>query len=363
MATTRQQKNWCTTCGDMVGVFLCPGCQQKFCLNHTRDHRDHLQQGMNDINDNLDRLKYDIQGQNVPGYRNSLLDQIGNWEKRSTEKIRRLAEDIRQQISALPVDNASDLKEKIEQLQEQLRKASEDGGFYEDDLKEWSRRLHELQNLASQPEKLKIEEDADSRPFIPTISIKPISTDSAPGITSPNKPILANNNIRDNNATTVPPSEYPKSSNKPPYYSSPGDHQYDTSKKPNDDPEDHNQDSYSSGRHTLRFRIDQYGPTSSVVFGVVSKRKPIDAFVRENPTFYGWSEKNAVYLGGDIKTNYHGYKSDFQPGDIYSLLIDCEQKQLRLKNERTDTSYELDVDTTKCSFPWQPNVRIIMKND
>ncbi|CAF2072605.1 unnamed protein product [Rotaria magnacalcarata] len=363
MATTRQQKNLCTICGDMAGTFLCRGCQQNFCLNHTHDHRDQLQQRMNDINNRCHRLKDNIQGQNVPGHRSSLLEDVDSWERRSTEKVRRLADDIRQQVSNLAVDNASDLKEKIEELQEELNTANEKGGFYEDDLEEWLRRLRELQNLVPQRQKLKVEETADPSSFISPISLKPIPMDSVQGTNFPDSPITAKNKIPGNNATTVPYPEYPNWNNKPQYNGSSEDpYQYDTPKKYGDHSEDHNKDRYSSGRHTLRFKVDQFKPNTSIVFGVVSKNQSTDTPIRENPTFYGWADNNAVYLGGDLKYNHNGYKSDFKSGDMYQLLIDCDQEKLRLKNERTDISYELEVDTTKCSIPWQPNVRMTVHN-
>ncbi|CAF2573481.1 unnamed protein product [Rotaria sp. Silwood2] len=327
MASTKRQQNLCTICGAMVGVFICRGCTKNYCLLHTSEHRDLLQRSMNEINHNCDLLKDNIQGQQAYEYQRLIMEQIEQWEQQSIEKIRRLADDTRQQISIIIRDHSSNLKEKLEELQQQLETARQDGGFYEDDLREWTERLDELQRLLTQHKTFKINEITDSTSFISRISIADVSN------------VTFRKNFSSKN--------------------------YDEDNIPNkfdDYSDNYNQNLYSSGKHLLRFKIHQYEPGSSIVFGIISKRKSISSFVCENPTFYGWTEDNIVYLGGNEQPNYHGYKSDFQTGDIYQLTIDCERKKIRLKNERTGMSFELDVDTTKCSFPWQPSVRIIIKN-
>ncbi|CAF3592009.1 unnamed protein product [Rotaria sp. Silwood1] len=332
MASTRRQQNLCTICGAMAGVFLCRGCNNNFCLIHTTEHRNFLQKSMNDIDHNCEILKDNIQGQKDEEYYRLMMGQIEQWEQQSIEKIRRVADDNRQQMSIITRNRTGGLKEKIEELQRQLAIARQDGGFYENDLQEWTRRLDELQNIITQQRSYKIDLVNDSNPFISKIAVNDESNVSF-------QMNISLNNY-DEDGIQYKPEDYSNKYN-----------QYDSNK--------HNQDSYSSGKHTLRFKIHQSDPNNSVIFGVISKQKSINSFVSENSTFYGWTNNDLVCLGGDFEPNYHGYRSDFQTGDIYQLTIDCEQKKIRLKNERTNTSHELKVDTMRCPFPWQPNVRII----
>ncbi|CAF0805078.1 unnamed protein product [Rotaria sordida] len=324
MGSTKRQQNLCTICGTMVGVFSCHGCNKNFCLIHTSEHRDFLQKSMNEISNNCDLLKDSVQGHKGEQHQISIMEQIEQWEQQSIDKIRRLADDVRQQISTIIRDRTDNFKEKLGELQQQLEIARQDGGFYENDLTEWTRRFDELQRIVAQQQTIKIEEDIGSTSFISRISVNDISSIS----------------FRKN----VPLKNHD---------------QNDIEKKYDDYTDNHNQYSYSKGSHSIRFKIHEYEPNSSIIFGIVSKQKSINSSTCENPTFYGWTENNLVYFGGDSQPNYHGYKSDFQLGDIYELIIDCKRKKIQLRKERTDISYDLEVDTTKCPFPWQPNVRIL----
>ncbi len=53
----------------------------------------------------------------------------------------------------------------------------------------------------------------------------------------------------------------------------------------------------------------------------------------------------------------------YKKNDILELLIDCDEHQIRLTNERTNGTYILDIDLIKCPFPWQLNVIIYFSGD
>jgi hypothetical protein len=312
MNSPRQVKNPCITCGKMAGVFACRGCSGNFCLRHTSVHRELLQKSMNEIVQNYDQFKRNIQGQNIEQYQQILIEQIDRWEQQSLEKIRQLADDTRQQLITIIRDQNENLKEKIEELNEQIDSARQDGGFYENDLQEWSERLNELQRNFIEQQTIKIDEEIGAIPFIPKISINVLSNDHE-------------------EASSSPYEDYSPLNEK---------------------------DEYSSGKHLLRFKIDQYESNSSILLGITSKTISNISNPYRNPTFYGWTEKNLVYLAGIPEENFNGYESDFQTNDTYVLTIDCNREMINLTNARTNRSFDLDIDLRKCPFPWELNVHL-----
>jgi hypothetical protein len=317
MNSPRPVKNSCTTCGKMAGVFFCRGCSGNFCLRHTNVHRELLQKSMNEIVQNYEQFKRNIQEYNIEQYQQILIEQIDRWEKQSLEKIHQLADYTRQQLVTIIRDQNENFNEKFDHLKEQIELARQDGGFYENDLREWSERLNQLQRNFIDQQAIKIDEEVSAISFIPKICINVLSND-----------------------------------------------QDETSSSPYEDYSPLNgKDEYSSGKHLLRFKIDQYESNSSILLGITSKSVSNISNPYKNPTFYGWTEKNLVYLAGNPEEKFNGYESDFQTNDTYVLTIDCNEEIIHLTNVRTNRSYSLDVDLRKCPFPWELNVHLFNDGD
>lgn len=316
-STVRQQVKYpCLICGKMVGVFTCRGCAGNFCLRHTSEHREYLQKTLNDILYNYDIFKRNFKEQNTEQYQHVFLEEIDRWEQESIEKIRQYAESIRKELIITLRDYKKDFQARLDELKQQIDTANQDGGFYENDLRQWSEKLNDLQRIYIDQQAVKIEEDIDSISFIPKISLN----------------FLLNKRRDSQN----------------PY------EDYSTLKQ---------KDEYSSGKHLLRFKIEQYEPNSSILFGVISKSASNISNPYKNPTFYGWTERNIAYLAGIPEANLNGYVSDFQSNDICILTIDCNQEMINLTNERTQCSYDLEIDLTKCPFPWESNVHLFNEDD
>jgi hypothetical protein len=175
MTTPRRKKDVCSTCGTMAGVLSCRGCTGHFCVPHSKEHRELLQRSMNEITHNYDELKKKIQRQTSEQQQHSLAEQIDQWEQESIEKIRQLANDTRQEIKTTVQHRTDHLKEKLEKLKQQLDKARRDGGFYENDLKQWSDKLQELQRSFIDQPKIKLDEDSLSTPLVSRISLNETS--------------------------------------------------------------------------------------------------------------------------------------------------------------------------------------------
>ncbi|CAF3986199.1 unnamed protein product [Rotaria sp. Silwood2] len=283
---------------------------------------------MNEIILIHNQLKQAITGQTTEQFHQSLLQQIERWEQQSIDKIRRLADDTRQQLSSIVQDRTESIKEKIAQLTQQLNKARHDGEFFESDIKEWSEKLNKFQQLLNKQQKIKIHHDKDLTPFISKISLQNLSNDN---LVQPINQTHYETNHDDNIQDQYEDYSYLKEKGE-----------------------------YSSGEHSIRFKIDQYEPNSSILFGITSKNAFEGTNPYENPTLYGWTGDNVVYQAGDPQPNYHGYKSNIQTGDIFLFTMNCDREMISLTNERTRRKYDLEVDTMKCPFPWLPNVRFFI---
>jgi hypothetical protein len=114
----------------------------------------------------------------------------------------------------------------------------------------------------------------------------------------------------------------------------------------------HGRREYLWGEHRLRFVIENLSVYKWIFLGIVSKNAPAPT----GETSYGFSGANNVWLDGACFTGLDDYKSDFEKNDIIELLINCDQRTIRLTNERTRSSHILDVDIANCPFPWKLNV-------
>ncbi|CAF3008159.1 unnamed protein product [Rotaria sp. Silwood2] len=322
MSTLKRKNNSCIACGTAAGMFTCRGCSKTFCLNHTNEHREILEKQMNEIINNHNRLKQQISNEETDQYYKLLIEQIDQWEKESINKIYRTAKEIRQQLIIITREHQDNIKEKLTQLTQEITKARYDGNFFEDDLKQWTNIIQRLQNTFLEHENIQISSINNGNPFISKISlIDKINDYMIPSI---NHFKYQTNHNQFENCTNLTL-----------------------------------QGEYLSGDHLFRFKLDLYDSNSLVIMGIISKSRSQNENPYKNPTFYGWSTNNIVYLHGVTYSNFNNYQSDIEKNDAFQLVLDCDRKLIRLINERTLQTHELSIDITKCPFPWQPHVRIL----
>ena len=65
MATSNSTKAPCCKCNKGSATFTCDGCRLSFCLKHASDHRQELSLQMDNIGQQHDILKRDIDQQNI----------------------------------------------------------------------------------------------------------------------------------------------------------------------------------------------------------------------------------------------------------------------------------------------------------
>jgi hypothetical protein len=331
MASAIRQNISCATCGKTAGIFTCRGCDENFCLPHTNEHRAAIEKQMDNIIHIHDQFKQAISGQATDEFHQSLTRQIERWEQESIRKIQQVANDTRQQLAIIVRDRTENIKEKVTQITLQIKQARIHGEFFENDIKEWSDKLKKFQQLLAKQQKIKINLDKNSIPFISKISLHDLSNDSLiQPITDTSYETNYDDDIED------------------------GCEDYSDVKEKTE---------YAAGEHSIRFQIEQYERNSSILFGITSKEASDITNPFDNPTLYGWTGENGVYRAGELHRNYRGYKSDIQTNDIFMLGINCDREMITLTNERTRQRYELAIDITKCPLPWQPSVRFFVNQE
>jgi hypothetical protein len=111
---------------------------------------------------------------------------------------------------------------------------------------------------------------------------------------------------------------------------------------------------YTTGQHTLCLKVEQL--TGWILFGIISKSTALQIHSYASPSCYGWyNGQEFVYAGGQ---NIGGQGTDVVQNDTIHLVIDCDNRLIRLTNERTNQTLELQVDIQTCPFPWQLHLNL-----
>jgi hypothetical protein len=303
MQSSTLQKTPCTICGRVVGPFTCRGCQKDFCTRHVVEHRQMLNKQMDELTLIHERFRQNIMKQSTEIHQYSLMKQIDEWEKQSINKIQLVARNTRQQLQKLISQHKSKLNEVLAKIAHDLRKAREDGNFFETDVKEWTEKLNKL---------------------TPT---KEIFKQSIGDIRIEDNGQVIVKNSSDSYATVRGSGEY------------------------------------TSGQNQFRFKIEESHANKWLFIGIISKDVPIQTASYESPSSYGWAGINRVFIDGVYKPGFDYYKSDVEKDDIVELLVDCDNRIICLTNERTNSTFELDIDLDQCPFPWQLNLNLHWAND
>ena len=112
---------------------------------------------------------------------------------------------------------------------------------------------------------------------------------------------------------------------------------------------------YSSGTHKIRFLFKKSSSTYVTSFKVVSKLMPI-AGAKPKLLYkgYGWDSKDFCISDFDWKWRVKNFQ-DMRGQTTFEIefQLDCDNRKISYTNQRTKNRRELNIDITKCPFPWQ----------
>jgi hypothetical protein len=110
---------------------------------------------------------------------------------------------------------------------------------------------------------------------------------------------------------------------------------------------------YSSGEHYIRFLVKKNSTTYESSFIIVSKFMSISEQDTEYKGYGWWSDDKicCAGVGMIVDGNFRDLKD--QTTFEIELQLDCDNQKISYVNQRTKNRREMNVDMTKCPFPWQ----------
>jgi chromosome segregation ATPase len=159
----------CATCDKGKGAFRCEGCQQLFCFDHLRDHREQLSVQLEHIEGDHDLLRQTLTEKTHNPQKHLLIKQIDQWEKDSINKIQQTAKECRQILLQHTTEYINQIEINLTKLTDQLRETRQENDFNEIDLNEFKQKLTQLTTELDKPSNISIQHDSTT--LIKNISV------------------------------------------------------------------------------------------------------------------------------------------------------------------------------------------------
>ncbi len=326
MATSAEStKVLCFLCNKAKGIYKCEGCSQIFCPKHSVDHRNELNKQLEEIVMTHDLVHQMLNQQVEDPQKHPLVKKINQWEKSAIDKIRQTAEKARNELFEGNNQRTTHVKQKLEILSNELREGRQENDFSEIDLQRWIHKLEELRKEILNPATIAIQEDSTS--LVNNIHITRQDTLDV------FERVFDNAEIKENGRLVVNVS--------------------------NACTEIRGKSGYSTGRHTLRFRVEHLVGNPWIFFGIISKSELMQANSYSSSSNNGWATGNQTYVNGQYTSEQ---TIEITQNDVVVLLIDCDQRKIELKNERTTCTCQMSIDTKVCPFPWQFHLNLYAQN-
>lgn len=341
MTTLVAEKKPCIKCDKGNGIMMCHGCQQSFCIKHILSHREDLSLQMDKLGQEHDLLYRDLSQDDNNTH--PLLAQINKWEIESIAKIQITAETARIILRKNIAQNRSEIKMEMNKITEDLRLSRESIDYTEIELEKWSRKLQELRQSFDKNLDFDIIEDEDLISSVRLIKIR----ESFPSFDELWKESHSTNHelfdqvvgpimLSDNNYLATCSELYYN------YSSCCG------------------QNSYHTGVHQIRFRIENM-TVNNLFFGIVTSSQAIVPRITRSSSSYGWWSLEWMVVSG--KEQCISKDNHFSIGDEISLMLNCDNRQIQLKHHRTKRVVQLFIDLRRCPLPWKILVSLPNRND
>ncbi|CAM4817381.1 unnamed protein product [Rotaria magnacalcarata] len=156
MAMKTTHRAVCCQCKKTKGTLICDECSKDFCPKHMIEHVDDLCEQLNKTDDQFNQFKLQIEEQLVKPETHELMKEIDNWERESIEKIQKMANDIRQELSSCLISFIDDLNAKFRYLTEQFIQCRTEENIINSNIQFFNEELNLLKNTLHKPPFFKI---------------------------------------------------------------------------------------------------------------------------------------------------------------------------------------------------------------
>ncbi len=346
-------KKTCAKCNKGGGTAMCYGCEQAFCTKHFIEHRQELSQQMDNIGQEHDVLRRDLTHEQGT---HALLARINQWEQESIAKIQTTAKSARTHLQQLLNKAKNNLKTSVSKMTEELQSSRESDDYTELDIKKWTNQLQELRDMLDNPTTIDVDYENDTRSVISLIKVT--DQQSSKSLAQTSQLHKLSNRISDTLEISV------------------SERFVDTFGGITllegglvatswDDNEDGASvcgiGRYSSGMHSIRFRVEKSSIGCYILFGIVNPSEKMKKKMLYSRSLYGWWDLHYSVVSGNEKSN--GSPKTIQPGDEVTLILDCDGQRIQLEHHRINRIVDMPIDLRLCAFPWKIIVLIRGPND
>lgn len=268
--------------------------------------------GSKNYHDKLLKVLKDVEadGTTPDQYYQSLNRAIEHWEEETIDDIRQYANETRAHVYRTIRSPSERIDENLRELEQLFLQARNDQDADDQQFFQWSKKLEQLrQMIQSQPERQLSTKDAPKDNVYQRKVRVPTSNRSSIKSIEPDEPW----------------EEYPV---------------------------DQEASEFVVGKYFRRFHLEDFGKDCFLVIGIVSGHVKHALMSYKNPTFYGWTKGDLVYLAGVPELRYRGYRTDHRAGTCLQLTLDCDQQRISLINENTRQESHLFIDLDRCPLPW-----------
>ena len=152
----------CAICNKEKITYLCQGCSQRFCLDDLPKHRQNLSQEFDQIQNDHNQFRQNLNDQKLILIEHSLIKQIDQWEKESIDKIRQTAQQCRAQFIKYSNEIYLHIEQELNNLKQQMEEIRQENEFNELDLNDLTEALDDLQEECHQPTNISIQQQSIS---------------------------------------------------------------------------------------------------------------------------------------------------------------------------------------------------------
>ena len=126
------------------------------------EHHQLLIKRLDDLENERNLFRQTLSEQSIDPRKHSLVQQINQWENNSIHKIQHTAEEARQSILKHTTQHLKGIEVKLTKLTEKLKEIRQEDDFNEIHLDRLKEKLHQLEEQLKKPSTISIKEDNSS---------------------------------------------------------------------------------------------------------------------------------------------------------------------------------------------------------
>jgi hypothetical protein len=131
----------CVRCGKNGGIVLCNGCNQILCFKHINEHKEELENELEELINKENQFENDLSKIDDSHY---LFNHIDQWKKESIQQIKQIANQAKQDLRQLINQSNQQLLIYSQQIKENLRLLKESQDLSEIQLNKLSNQFNHL---------------------------------------------------------------------------------------------------------------------------------------------------------------------------------------------------------------------------